>query len=326
MNPSILLSKLSKYREKLNQLNRREGWGPLKSLLTYLDYAGAYALHGCFIDQYVNGRFYTYKNYFRKRVITQRRLEKIIAKANSANYIHLLENKTHFNEHFKKWVRRKWLDSDKMTLDEFINLCKHKKALFIKPLDAYEGKGIRRVEAPTSEYEVKRLFDELKKSHFIIEQELGQHPQMVFGNKSVNTIRINTILGKDNSVHFFKPVLRTGIGDAVVDNYNAGGVEYAVDIDSGIITMPGYRGGAMTEIFHPGTDIKMVGYQIPTWDKVIEKVTEAARHIPQCRYIGWDVAITPEGVEFIEGNHNPGYVCMEYFGETGWYDKIKKYL
>lgn len=33
-----------------------------------------------------------------------------------------------------------------------------------------------------------------------------------------------------------------------------------------------------------------------------------------------------DGVELIEGNHNPGYVSMEYFGEIGWYGNLKKYL
>ena len=326
MTPKIITDKIRKYHSLLSALNKREGWGFWKSIGTYLDYAGAYLAHGCLIDQYVNGKFYSYKNYFRKRVITQSRLEEIIGIANSPESIRLLEDKTHFNRHFSKWVRRKWLHSSEMTFGEFESICADSKALFIKPLDSCEGRGIRRVTAPMSESERKSLFDELKGGAYIIEQELAQHPGMIFGNKSVNTLRINTVLGKDGEVHFFKPVLRTGVGDAVVDNYNAGGVEYAVDVETGIITMPGYAGGEVRHICHPGTDIKMVGYQIPMWKDVIANVTEAAKLIPQCRYIGWDVAITPDGIEFIEGNHNPGYVCMEYFGETGWYEKVKKNL
>lgn len=319
-------SRLGKYLNKLSELNTTENWGVLKSISTYFDYASAFILHGCLIDQYVNGKFYTYKNYYRNRIITQRRLENIIAKVNSFDSIHLLENKPHFNKHFSQWVKRGWCYSEDMSLEAFSKLCKESQYLFIKPIDAYEGKGIRRVQSPQSESEIKSLYDELKQGRFIIEQELIQHRGMVFGNKSVNTLRINTLLDKEGNVHIFKPVLRAGIGEAYVDNYNAGGVEYAVDTETGVITMPGYCQGEMTQIYHPGTDIKMVGYQIPLWDEVIDNVKKAARHIPKCRYIGWDVAITPDGIELIEGNHNPGYVCMEYFGETGWYDKLKRYL
>lgn len=326
MGINAVMSRFGKYFSNLSQLNASEGWGFLKSVSTYFDYAGAFILHGCLIDQYVNGKFYTFKNYYRKRIITQRRLEKIIDIANSPDFIHLLENKADFNKHFREWVNRGWLFSENMVLGEFADLCRKSKYLFVKPLDAYEGKGIRRIESPESEQDIRKLYDNLTGGRFIIEQELVQHPEMIFGNKSVNTLRINTLLDKNGSVHFFKPVLRAGIGEAVVDNYNAGGVEYAVDLDSGVITMPGYCQGELKQIYHPGTDIRMVGYRIPMWNEVLENVSRAACHIPQCRYVGWDVAITPGGVELIEGNHNPGYVCMEYFGETGWYDKLKKYL
>lgn len=326
MRVQAIISRINKYGKQLSSLNKSEGWGRFKSVTTYVDYLGAFLIHGCLIDQYVNGKFYTFKNYDRKRIITQRRLEKIIGIANSADGIKLLEDKSQFNKHFSWCVKRAWLASESMTLEQFSQLCKANPILFIKPLEAYEGKGIRRVEAPSDNDEIETLFNELKRGKYIIEQELKQHPQMVFGNKSVNTLRINTLLDTDGEVHFFKPVLRAGIGDAYVDNYNAGGVEYAVDLETGIITMPGYCQGEMQQIYHPGTDIRMVGYQIPLWSEVRKIVEAAARHIPQCRYVGWDVAITPIGVELIEGNHNPGYVCMEYFGESGWYAKLKPYL
>lgn len=326
MNPKLIISRLGKYRSALSTLNKDQEWGMVKSILTYFDYTWAFLLHGCLIDQYVTGKFYSYKHFYRKQVITQRRLEWIINKVNSKDHIHLLENKTHFNRHFKQWVNRGWLHSSEMDLPDFEQLCKLSTALFVKPLDSYEGKGVRRIESPRRPSGIESCFNQLKSQNVIIEQELPQHPAMVFGNKSVNTIRINTMLDKNGNVHIFKPVLRAGVGQAFVDNYNAGGVEYAIDTQTGIISMPGYYHGKMTEIYHPGTDIKMPGYQIPEWDKVIDVVKAAARHIPQCRFIGWDVAITPQGIEFIEGNHNPGYVCMEYFGQTGWFNKLKKYL
>ena len=308
MQLSAATKRLSKYYSRLSQLNKMEGWGFIKSISTYFDYLGAFVIHGCLIDQYVNGRFYTFKNYYRNRIITQRRLEKIIATANSPEGIHLLENKAHFNRHFSKWVRRGWLHSESMSFKELAILCSGCKYLFVKPLDSYEGKGIRRIESPTKENEIKDLYDKLVKGRFIIEQELVQHSDMIFGNKSVNTLRINTLLDRSGNVHFFKPVLRAGIGDAYVDNYNAGGVEYAVDLKSGIITMPGYCQGEQNIIFHPGTTIKMAGYQLPLWKDVLLNVSEAAKSIPECRYVGWDVAITPYGIELIEGNNNPEYV------------------
>lgn len=36
-------------------------------------------------------------------------------------------------------------------------------------------------------------------------------------------------------------------------------------------------------------------------------LTSAAKEIPQVAYVGWDVAITPNGPVLIEGNTTPGY-------------------
>ena len=64
--------------------------------------------------------------------------------------------------------------------------------------------------------------------------------------------------------------------------------------------------------------------KIPMWDRVLEVVTEAAKKIPQIRYIGWDIAVTNDGVEFIEGNHAPYTGTFEIMGiERLWWPKIK---
>lgn len=67
--------------------------------------------------------------------------------------------------------------------------------------------------------------------------------------------------------------------------------------------------------------------KIPMWDKVLETVTNAAKLIPQVRFIGWDIAITNSGVEIIEGNHNPYHGTSEIMGpERLWWPKIKSMI
>ena len=70
----------------------------------------------------------------------------------------------------------------------------------------------------------------------------------------------------------------------------------------------------------------MVGYRLPNWDIAIEAVTKAAEKIPQCKFIGWDVAFTQKGVELIEGNHNPGIFTLESLGTPGAYADVVKFL
>ena len=47
--------------------------------------------------------------------------------------------------------------------------------------------------------------------------------------------------------------------------------------------------------------------QLPFWNEVVEMLKRAMEEIPKVAYIGWDVAITPNGPVIIEGNTTPGY-------------------
>lgn len=180
---------------------------------------------------------------------------------------------------------------------------------------------------PINQTELKNLFTDLKHRHVIIEERLTQHPEMVFGNNSINTIRAYTIYDNNSDkVFILKTVLRVGIGDSIVDNSHSGGCAYEVDKENGYIISPYYRSDGSSEYIHPQTGICMLGKQIPQWDNVTGLICKAAKLIPQCRLIGWDVAITPHGPVLIEGNHNPDLDMIEFVGSHGYRDLIYRHL
>ena len=111
-----------------------------------------------------------------------------------------------------------------------------------------------------------------------------------------------------------------------VDNYAEGGSIYEVDLETGVVCSRGKSKAGDNHIKHPGTDIIMLGYQIPNWDKVMEASRKAAEHLPQVGIIGWDVAVTESGTDMIEGNHNPDYEFYEYLGSTGYYEVFKNII
>ena len=56
-------------------------------------------------------------------------------------------------------------------------------------------------------------------------------------------------------------------------------------------------------------------------------IQDAAQQLPDLRFIGWDIAITPEGPELVEGNTRPGPALLEYIGKKkGFYKEIMSYL
>jgi hypothetical protein len=58
---------------------------------------------------------------------------------------------------------------------------------------------------------------------------------------------------------------------------------------------------------HPETGKTIQGFKIPYWEEMIELVEKASKVVSEVGYIGWDVAITPNGPILIEGNTSPGY-------------------
>lgn len=307
----------------LNQLSVNEN---ICRLWLYFDYFSSLLVHGCLIRQYIIGEFWKYSYQERRKCMTYRRICKLFTQCNKPNYIHILNSKRDFNNYFSDFVYRDWLYMKECTFQQFLSFLSRHSQFIIKPQDGVEGNGIRKCVYNGVEKEAKRLFDELTGKNFLIEEIIIQHPRMIFGNSSVNTIRMHTILDKEEKAHPFKAILRAGIGDSVVDNYCHGGMIYEVDLKTGIVCTCGQGKYSQKSFVHPKTNIMMLGYQIPLWEKVLETSKKAAEKLPQIRIIGWDIAITSKGIELIEGNHNPDYELLEFIGSKGYYTELKKYI
>lgn len=291
------------------------------------DYAGALIKHGCLIRHYRYGNFWKYSSLERKKILTYPRFVKLMNKMNDSTSVHYLEKKFEFNKHFASFVHRDWIYINEVSCDEFEKFVRKHSEVIIKPIGGQEGQGVRKFKlANNPNVEFSKLYNELKNEDVLVEQIIQQHPRMVFGNTSVNTIRTMTVLDKHGKGHVVRAILRAGVGDCDVDNYCMGGSAYEIDLETGLICTRAHSKVNPGSIYHRGTNIVMLGYQIPNWDKVIEDSCRAAECVPNLRLIGWDVAITETGTDLIEGNHNPDYELYEFFGSTGYYEKMKKYL
>ena len=121
----------------------------------------------------------------------------------------------------------------------------------------------------------------------------------------LNTIRIITQLDQEDEVEILGARLRITINSSV-DNLAAGNIAAPIDEHTGIVKGPGVYSDITKEdeYNHPITGIKIVGFQVPFWKESLQMVKDAALLHPQNRSIGWDVAITDEGPELIEANHD----------------------
>ena len=290
----------------------------------FLDYSGAAIRHGCLIRQYRFGNFWSLSNAQRKKCLTYPRMVKLMNGLNDPDHVHYLSEKVDFNRFFSDFVHRDWIYIKDVDSDAFAAFVKKHGIVIIKPVAGVEGVGVRKFRCcENPETDLSELYEKLLDEDVMVEEVISQHPAMVFGNTSVNTIRTMTLADRQGKAHVLKAILRAGVGDTDVDNYAEGGSIYEVDLETGVVCTAGKSKSGDNHIKHPGTETVMPGYRIPHWDKVLETSIKAAEMLPQVGIIGWDVAVTEDGTDLIEGNHNPDYEFYEFLGSTGYYERIK---
>ena len=212
-----------------------------------------------------------------------------------------LEDKRRFAREYADLLGRETIDLrdvDDSELAAF--LARHRKVL-AKPVEGHGGGNITLYENVTDAAAFRAEVTAAGQS--TIDEFIVQHPAMsVLYPDAVNTVRMITFLDKRGTVHLLAAVLRIGNGD-VIDNFASGGMFTMLDSD-GVALYPGVDKQSNVYAEHPVTRTPIVGFRVPMYDRVWSLTQELARRTPEAPYVGWDLAITPDGPVVIEGNHN----------------------
>lgn len=303
------------------QLKKRE-W-----IKIFADFVSSYVFYKFNTENYfVIGNGYTLSKYEKKRFFTYRRSLELMKKVNNPKYIHFLENKAEALSLFKDLVSRCWLYAPKSSFGQFMDFVKKTPTFIAKPVGSKCGWGIEKhFTDEMSEDCLKTLYNHMVEKDMLLEECLKAHDDIFLGTTALSTFRIYTMIDKNGEVHILKAKYRVGTGNSITDT-DDGCIAYPISIKYGIKEGPGINEVLNSNYYyyHPGCDKLMVGMIIPLWDRVLEVVTKAANMIPQIRYIGWDIAITNNSVEIIEGNHDPYHGTFEIMGtERLWWPKLK---
>lgn len=304
------------------------GLGKGSWVKVFADYVISLLSYGFSPDDYfVKGNGYTMSKYEKKRFFTLKKAFWLQDTVNNPEYIHFLENKAEALDLFKDLVQRNWLYAPKSSFEDYMAFVKKTPVFIAKPVGGMCGEGIKKYSTgEIPEEDLKTLFNRFVTDDILLEECLKAHDDIYLGTTALSTFRIYTMIDKNGEVHVLKAKYRVGTGDAITDTAD-GCIAYPISIENGVIEGPGINEVLFSEnyFYHPGCDKLVVGMKIPMWDLVLEVVTEAAKKIPQVRYVGWDIAITNNSVEIIEGNHNPYHGTFEIMGiERLWWPKLKE--
>lgn len=258
-----------------------------------------------------------------KEIMTIPELEAVELRLNEDAYRHIFNDKRDFHKYFGKYVIRKVLLLDEVTFEEYFSFLKEQKKIIVKPPDLYAGTGVelRYFEDGLKIEEVKHDFETMKKAHYLAEEWVVQHEQYASVYAlSLNTIRVTTMIGKDGIPFVFAACNQFGSEGGITDNNHQNGIWAVTDIENGVITdveINPFSG--KLNLYHPDTNVPILGFQNACWDEVKQIALEAAKEIPECRMIGWDIAVRKDGsVEIIEGNVTPELDLFQAITKKGF--------
>lgn len=274
----------------------------LPSWIVFCDSFFAKFLYGMTKEEYFYWGCGAYSAICRSKIMTPRKSRAFYQKLNDKDYVHYFLNKEDFNTKFSDFIHRGWLSPSHITaasLQDFLS--KYDKVL-TKPVAGVMGKniGIYSLDGRTPESEAYRLVEQGVQ----LEECVQNVPEMAFGASSLNTFRVYTLLDRGGEVRIVKVLVRIGVGKSVVDNFHAGGVCYPINLECGKIESCGYKFNGERVSIHPGIGKSLIGFDIPRWEELKKFARNAAKVVPQVRWVGWDIALTPKGFELIEGNHD----------------------
>lgn len=210
-----------------------------------------------------------------------------------------------------------WYDGESMNWSNLETVTTKNFIAFCKETTGEGGQGAFLLEVKQGNIFISGApsnFEELKKkfgtSTYIMQEQICNHHLLSeIYPTSLNTLRLHTILNRDGSVDFFSAVQRFGAHGSIVDNGCFGGMFVGVS-EKGVLNSFGCQEPHLgfkkliIQDFHPDTNKKFSGLQLPYWDKIIETAKTFHKFMYGIPSIGWDIAITEDGFCFTEAGED----------------------
>lgn len=269
----------------------------------FFDFINEYLFHGAYLLDYMQYGFYWKKNRERRKYVVHGNLIKMMKICNNPEHRYIFDQKPEFDKTFREFLQRDFLDVKDASLEDFKRFVGNKEHFFVKQPDGMFGTGVFKVYTKEIK-DIEATFEEYQTKKFLCEETLTQCKEMAdFNDTSINTLRVVTLRCADDTVKVMGALVRIGRKGRIADNFHHMGIASFLNPTYGIVSTTGIDKNNDRHVVHPDSGKKIVGFQVPMWDQVIDTVTRAANVVPDVRYIGWDVVITEDyRVALVEGN------------------------
>lgn len=283
-----------------------------------------YSLHrfGVSFEEYFIFKFYDKNHIGRSRFNNLKLQYGYCELLNKESIRDLFEDKGTCYEKLKKYYKRDLVvvrgDADLLNFKMFIQT---HESFIVKPLTGHSGMGIK-ILKDFCDDALAFYHKMMNQGAFVLEELIQQHPAMsVIHPESINTVRLATFRIQ-NEVHVIGGALRMGTGHSNVDNAGAGGIYAGIDIEHGFVCSIARDNQSNQYSIHPDTKYKLVGFDLPEWNKAIELAKELALVVEGATIISWDLAYSDKGWLVVEGNDVGEPYLLQAPLQIGLKDKV----
>lgn len=301
-----------------------------KRILVYFDLIYWFVRYGHDFNDYCTFRFWEKSSSERKSYISLRRNDVLRFALSTPRVYNLFLDKSAFNKRYSKYIKRGFITTEDHSWSEIEEFVLYYKNVIVKPLSDFGGHGVLKISFSLENYSTQlRILKDIvdKKLKYIVEETIENCDEIAqIAPSSLNTLRFVTVIDKYNQLHIIASLLRMGNGISVTDNYHDGGMACAIDIESGKMKGSAYGMDCISYDEHPYSNVKFDGFNIPHYFECVEAIKEIAFVEPEARYVGWDIAITPNGIELLEGNIPPGEDITQIATGCGMWFSMQEWI
>ena len=235
-------------------------------------------------------------------------LEEYLSKMNPKSSCSILNNKLKFLETYAPFIKRSYATlADVQARNDSLSKVLHNKSGKIVLKWTYGQCGLRIKVLSARDLDSEAMIKYLQETgnDFVEEFVVQNKDLMRLAPSGLNTLRIVTRLNSNDEVEILGTTLRISI-NASIDNWSAGNIAAPINPTTGIVDGPAFYKDITRpdEYRHPITNVEIIGFKIPYWKEALQLAKDAALFNKNNKCIGWDIAITDDGPELIEGNNN----------------------
>ena len=266
------------------------------------------------VTDYLGAQLYRKSDFFRmESFATGARVEWRNA-IQDEKYWPIFTDKDKFYAAFSEHLGRGWMLVNRDTAyADYAAFVATRTVVFAKGVSGGGGKEVERWQLDSEEAR-RELYELCRKKAQVIEDPLIQCEALHSFSccSAVNTVRMVTVVDRAGCPHVAAAALRIDRREEHIDNFSSGGMGAAVDVETGIVTMPARNKAGKAYIIHPDSEKQIVGFKIPDWEKYREFALTLASRFPAMRYVGWDIIQDRNGeMCVIEGNKDGGSDVLE---------------